>query len=117
MKKLLIIFAVAILFPLTLQAETCPVCGQEIPTISTIQVEKYPDGQTKTWTETTTDSHGTILSKRVDSYTYKDGVINKINQKKYSDKELIKETEITHYTDKAPTVKDIEVIKEKEVIK
>ena len=90
---------------------TCPVCGQEIPPIATVQVEKYPDGSMKKWTETTMDSHGTALSKRVDEYTYKDGVVDQIAQQIYNEKDaLIKNQIITHLPEFKITVEDVEIV-------
>jgi len=117
MKKILVSILIVLIFPFAVFAETCPVCGAELPPTITIQVEKYPDGQMKRWTEITKDSYGTVLGKRVDEYTYqKTGEVNQIWQRVYSEKdEVVKDTKITHETNGKPFV--TETGKEKEVVK
>ena len=110
--RILITILALLIFSMPVYAETCPYCGAEIPPVISIQVEKNLDGSTKKWTEEVRDSHGVLLGKRVDNYTYyKDGEINEVDQKIYNSKDALTDNKtVKHYTDgKQPTVLDASI--------
>jgi len=105
--RVLITILALLIFSIPVYAETCPVCGQELPpTEPNIQVLKNIDGSIKQWTEISDNG------KRVDNYTYyKDSEVNEISKKVYNSKDALTDNKtVKHYTDgKQPTVLDASI--------
>lgn len=61
----------------------------------TVEIEQDKDKRITLWTETARDRDGKIVSKRVDTYTYKEGKTESIEMKRLDDKGLVISTEMT----------------------
>jgi len=78
--------------------------GEDIET--SVRVEKDAKGNIIEWAEETMDSKGSLVSRRVDTYSFYDsGEINNITQQVFDDKGPVSEQQVKHFVDgKKPVV-------------
>ncbi|MBW2591849.1 MAG: hypothetical protein JRE58_02395 [Deltaproteobacteria bacterium] len=90
-------------------AECVWVCDNDTTAIT---VQKDKDGRRSVWTEVIRDDQDKLISRRVDTYSYKqNGDVHVINQQVFgADNKIKTKKDITHYPDKQPTVDVVQAV-------